>query len=343
MDDEVEVEANSWAQLAFTSPTGENSGTRHPVPIGKEARELYATFYWKLLQNEHEATTFLKEECSKRNFSTYATPDTSKAAVSNRRRNVINEDIKNGVRNASNRFHEINYRPKSVSPLAVRQSPVPPASTRTQYLDSGETLHSPIQPCRQVVESFGTTLNDTIVFSEDGIYEQESRPDGDVQSIDLCFIPSSSSSSATTTPSIPSQTTAHNSSEDEFSYTTLSKPILVPATFFPVNDNNPPSILDSCRDCEDSLPSMSPLEKNNPPGLDVLKPSLPLYPPIWAQPADDQLAQDKSVRALLTNYRDCRPLALLFDDKYALFPYDLRPKGITYAVLGFYTISHAWG
>ncbi|KAG6897515.1 hypothetical protein C0992_000741 [Termitomyces sp. T32_za158] len=59
--------------------------------------------------------------------------------------------------------------------------------------------------------------------------------------------------------------------------------------------------------------------------------------------ADDQLAQDKSIRALLTNYRESRPLVLLIDDKYALFPYDLRSKAITYAVLGFYTISHAWG
>ncbi|KAG6813382.1 hypothetical protein H0H92_011648 [Tricholoma furcatifolium] len=60
------------------------------------------------------------------------------------------------------------------------------------------------------------------------------------------------------------------------------------------------------------------------------------------QPAEDQLAQDKSVRALLTNYRECKPLALLIDDRYALFPYDLASKEIAYAVLGFYTISHAW-
>lgn len=31
------------------------------------------------------------------------------------------------------------------------------------------------------------------------------------------------------------------------------------------------------------------------------------------------------------------------DDKYALFPFDLRAKGVTYAVLGFYTIAHVWG
>ncbi|KXN90984.1 hypothetical protein AN958_03051 [Leucoagaricus sp. SymC.cos] len=58
--------------------------------------------------------------------------------------------------------------------------------------------------------------------------------------------------------------------------------------------------------------------------------------------ADDQLAQDKSVRALLANYRSRRPLVLLIDDKYALFPYDLQSRDITYAVLGFYTIVHAW-
>ncbi|KAG6920249.1 hypothetical protein DXG01_005018 [Tephrocybe rancida] len=58
------------------------------------------------------------------------------------------------------------------------------------------------------------------------------------------------------------------------------------------------------------------------------------------QPADDQLAQDKSIRALLTNYRESRPLVLLIDDKYALFPFELLSKEIAYAVLGFYIISH---
>lgn len=61
------------------------------------------------------------------------------------------------------------------------------------------------------------------------------------------------------------------------------------------------------------------------------------------QEADDQLAQDKSVRALLANYRSRRPLVLLIDDRYVLFPYDLGVRDITYAVLGFYTIVHAWG
>lgn len=60
------------------------------------------------------------------------------------------------------------------------------------------------------------------------------------------------------------------------------------------------------------------------------------------QPAEDQLAQDKSVRALLKNFQDSRPLVLLIDDKYVLFPYDLGSKDVTYAVLGFYKIVHVW-
>lgn len=59
--------------------------------------------------------------------------------------------------------------------------------------------------------------------------------------------------------------------------------------------------------------------------------------------ADDQMANDKSVRALLANYRERRPLVLLIDDKYALFPYELGTTDVTYAVLGFYTIAHVWG
>jgi hypothetical protein len=60
-------------------------------------------------------------------------------------------------------------------------------------------------------------------------------------------------------------------------------------------------------------------------------------------PASDQLAQDKSVRALFNNYHNNRPLVLLMDDKYALFPYDISKNDMTYAVLGVYTIAHAWG
>lgn len=59
--------------------------------------------------------------------------------------------------------------------------------------------------------------------------------------------------------------------------------------------------------------------------------------------ADDQLAQDKSVRALLKTYKLQRPLALLIDDRYTLFPYDLSTKDVVYAVLGLYTITHVWG
>ncbi|KAJ4498242.1 hypothetical protein C8R41DRAFT_166179 [Lentinula lateritia] len=58
--------------------------------------------------------------------------------------------------------------------------------------------------------------------------------------------------------------------------------------------------------------------------------------------AEDQKAEDKSVRALLTNYRQQIPLVLLIDDRYALFPYNLGGKNITYAVLGVYNITHAW-
>ncbi|KAI0369686.1 hypothetical protein BV20DRAFT_945550 [Pilatotrama ljubarskyi] len=60
------------------------------------------------------------------------------------------------------------------------------------------------------------------------------------------------------------------------------------------------------------------------------------------QEADDQREEDKSVRALLRTYQMKRPVALIIDDKYALFPYDLAAKGYTYVVLGFYHIAHAW-
>ncbi|KAH7925520.1 hypothetical protein BV22DRAFT_1033889 [Leucogyrophana mollusca] len=58
--------------------------------------------------------------------------------------------------------------------------------------------------------------------------------------------------------------------------------------------------------------------------------------------ADDQEATDISVRALLKTYKDRRPLVLLADDKYVLFPFDLVASGCTYIVLGAYWISHAW-
>ncbi|KAM5540196.1 hypothetical protein V8D89_006015, partial [Ganoderma adspersum] len=59
--------------------------------------------------------------------------------------------------------------------------------------------------------------------------------------------------------------------------------------------------------------------------------------------ASDQEEGDKSVRALLRTYKMGRPVALLIDDRYALFPYDFSSKpDCTYVVLGFYHIAHAW-
>jgi hypothetical protein len=37
------------------------------------------------------------------------------------------------------------------------------------------------------------------------------------------------------------------------------------------------------------------------------------------------------------------PLILLMDDRYALFPYDIKALGVSYAVLGVYKITGAWG
>lgn len=59
--------------------------------------------------------------------------------------------------------------------------------------------------------------------------------------------------------------------------------------------------------------------------------------------ASDQLAEDKSVRALLKTMELQRPLVLLIDDKYTLFPLDLASRNCAYAVLGFYRIARAWG
>ncbi|KAI9461318.1 hypothetical protein BJY52DRAFT_1117206 [Lactarius psammicola] len=56
----------------------------------------------------------------------------------------------------------------------------------------------------------------------------------------------------------------------------------------------------------------------------------------------DQLEDDRSVRALLNNYKSGRPLVLLADDNYRLFPFDLTANGYTYVVLGLYWITHAW-
>lgn len=64
---------------------------------------------------------------------------------------------------------------------------------------------------------------------------------------------------------------------------------------------------------------------------------------LHTQAAGDQLAEDKSIRALLNNYENKQPLVIVADDKYRLFPYDLDAKGYTYVVLGWYQITHAWG
>jgi hypothetical protein len=61
------------------------------------------------------------------------------------------------------------------------------------------------------------------------------------------------------------------------------------------------------------------------------------------QGPEDQLEDDRSVRALLNNYRTGRPLVILADDHYVLFPFNLAAGGYTYVVLGLYWIAHAWG
>ncbi|KAG7448720.1 uncharacterized protein BT62DRAFT_929814 [Guyanagaster necrorhizus] len=58
--------------------------------------------------------------------------------------------------------------------------------------------------------------------------------------------------------------------------------------------------------------------------------------------ASDQNAEDFSVRALLKNFHKDIPVALLIDDKYVHFPFSLDARDVTYAVLGFYKITHVW-
>ena len=55
------------------------------------------------------------------------------------------------------------------------------------------------------------------------------------------------------------------------------------------------------------------------------------------------MEDDRSVSALLNNYKSGRPLVVLVDDNYALFPFDLAANGYSYVVLGLYWIAHAWG
>ncbi|KAK0203612.1 hypothetical protein DFS33DRAFT_1332731 [Desarmillaria ectypa] len=60
------------------------------------------------------------------------------------------------------------------------------------------------------------------------------------------------------------------------------------------------------------------------------------------QAASDQNAEDFSVRALLNNFHNNIPVALLIDDKYVHFPFSLDAQDVAYAVLGFYKITHVW-
>ena len=54
------------------------------------------------------------------------------------------------------------------------------------------------------------------------------------------------------------------------------------------------------------------------------------------------MEDDKTVRALLRVRETRKPIALLADDMYALFPYHFDPKWM-YVVLGFYQVVDAWG
>ena len=55
-----------------------------------------------------------------------------------------------------------------------------------------------------------------------------------------------------------------------------------------------------------------------------------------------QADDDYSVRALLRAKEEQKQIALVADDQYRLFPYELDPKWM-YVVLGFYQIVDAWG
>lgn len=69
---------------------------------------------------------------------------------------------------------------------------------------------------------------------------------------------------------------------------------------------------------------------------------------LWTEKASDQQEGDSSVSSLLNNWKEERPLALIIDNNYALFPWLLKGHcsdkvaEIGYAVLGVYIISHAW-
>ncbi|KZV70713.1 hypothetical protein PENSPDRAFT_579053 [Peniophora sp. CONT] len=56
----------------------------------------------------------------------------------------------------------------------------------------------------------------------------------------------------------------------------------------------------------------------------------------------DQHLEDKSVQALLSNWRNHYPVVLLADDHYALFPFDLAKENYVYVILGYYWVTNVW-
>ncbi|KAH9083644.1 hypothetical protein EDB83DRAFT_2511963 [Lactarius deliciosus] len=60
------------------------------------------------------------------------------------------------------------------------------------------------------------------------------------------------------------------------------------------------------------------------------KPYIPKNRCLEVRGPGDQSEDDRSVRALLNNYQCGRPLVLLADDNYRLFPFDLTANGYTY-------------
>lgn len=57
--------------------------------------------------------------------------------------------------------------------------------------------------------------------------------------------------------------------------------------------------------------------------------------------APHQRDSDRSVNALIQTYNIGKPIVLLIDDKYRLFPYHLGTY--VYAILGYYRIKEWWG
>ncbi len=65
------------------------------------------------------------------------------------------------------------------------------------------------------------------------------------------------------------------------------------------------------------------------------------YSPDKTRISSDQGETDQGIRSLINCYKSRNRIVLLADDKYELFPYDLKQH--TYVVLGFYRIVHYWG